>query len=296
MDEPWSNLDAKLRAETRLELVDLHQRLATTFLYVTHDQVEAMAMASQRSSMVIESSSAATSVEAFLAGRLDPSVLGEDDAPSPSGLDLGTADFPGMVPGNRTQMGCAAWYLLNTVPDQVQAAAWDFITFINSNEAQVKLLTGGSFIPWHTSTLDDPEVVAYFESGLSGRWLRIAAEQLQRIDPDVPGPLIGPYDPETRDAIERAMESMLLNGVSPQQALERAQRDIDAALELYNNFWGGVDLKVGSAPHGCFIGLLMRRPDALSRTPGHSASWAGTDATARARGGSAPPARAPATG
>jgi multiple sugar transport system ATP-binding protein len=44
MDEPLSNLDAKLRAETRAELVALHQRLQTTFLYVTHDQVEAMTM------------------------------------------------------------------------------------------------------------------------------------------------------------------------------------------------------------------------------------------------------------
>jgi ABC-type sugar transport system ATPase subunit len=44
-DEPLSNLDAKLRAQTRLELVDLHRRLATTFIYVTHDQVEAMTMA-----------------------------------------------------------------------------------------------------------------------------------------------------------------------------------------------------------------------------------------------------------
>jgi multiple sugar transport system ATP-binding protein len=44
MDEPLSNLDAKLRAETRAELVALHQRLATTFIYVTHDQVEAMTM------------------------------------------------------------------------------------------------------------------------------------------------------------------------------------------------------------------------------------------------------------
>ncbi len=44
MDEPLSNLDAKLRAETRAELVALHQRLATTFVYVTHDQVEAMTM------------------------------------------------------------------------------------------------------------------------------------------------------------------------------------------------------------------------------------------------------------
>jgi ABC-type sugar transport system ATPase subunit len=45
MDEPLSNLDAKLRAQTRIELVELHERLATTFLYVTHDQVEAMTMA-----------------------------------------------------------------------------------------------------------------------------------------------------------------------------------------------------------------------------------------------------------
>jgi ABC-type sugar transport system ATPase subunit len=47
MDEPLSNLDAKLRAKTRLELVDLHRRLATTFIYVTHDQVEAMTMATR---------------------------------------------------------------------------------------------------------------------------------------------------------------------------------------------------------------------------------------------------------
>jgi multiple sugar transport system ATP-binding protein len=45
MDEPLSNLDAKLRAATRIELVELHRKLATTFIYVTHDQVEAMTMA-----------------------------------------------------------------------------------------------------------------------------------------------------------------------------------------------------------------------------------------------------------
>ena len=45
MDEPLSNLDAKLRTQTRAELVDLHRRLGTTFVYVTHDQVEAMTMA-----------------------------------------------------------------------------------------------------------------------------------------------------------------------------------------------------------------------------------------------------------
>ena len=44
LDEPLSNLDAKLRGQTRIELQKLHHDLETTFIYVTHDQVEAMTM------------------------------------------------------------------------------------------------------------------------------------------------------------------------------------------------------------------------------------------------------------
>jgi multiple sugar transport system ATP-binding protein len=44
MDEPLSNLDAKLRVQTRADLIELQQRLETTVVYVTHDQVEAMTM------------------------------------------------------------------------------------------------------------------------------------------------------------------------------------------------------------------------------------------------------------
>jgi multiple sugar transport system ATP-binding protein len=44
MDEPLSNLDAKLRVQTRSEISKLHQRLKTTFVYVTHDQTEALTM------------------------------------------------------------------------------------------------------------------------------------------------------------------------------------------------------------------------------------------------------------
>ncbi len=46
-DEPLSNLDAKLRVETRANISKLHQQLATTFIYVTHDQTEAMTMATR---------------------------------------------------------------------------------------------------------------------------------------------------------------------------------------------------------------------------------------------------------
>ncbi|WP_017728709.1 ABC transporter ATP-binding protein [Halalkalibacterium ligniniphilum] len=47
MDEPLSNLDAKLRVQMRAEITKLHQRLQTTTIYVTHDQTEAMTMASR---------------------------------------------------------------------------------------------------------------------------------------------------------------------------------------------------------------------------------------------------------
>ena len=44
MDEPLSNLDAKLRGQMRIEISKLHQRLETTIIYVTHDQTEAMTL------------------------------------------------------------------------------------------------------------------------------------------------------------------------------------------------------------------------------------------------------------
>src|SRR5438445_788651 len=44
LDEPLSNLDAKLRLSTRVEIARLHRRLGTTMIYVTHDQVEAMTL------------------------------------------------------------------------------------------------------------------------------------------------------------------------------------------------------------------------------------------------------------
>lgn len=47
MDEPLSNLDAKLRVHMRAKITKLHQRLQTTTIYVTHDQTEAMTMATR---------------------------------------------------------------------------------------------------------------------------------------------------------------------------------------------------------------------------------------------------------
>jgi ABC-type sugar transport system ATPase subunit len=97
MDEPLSNLDAKLRAQTRIELVDLHRRVATTIVYVTHDQVEAMTMA--------------TRIAVMAGGKLQQVGTPQDVYAQPANLFV--AQFIGTpamncVPGTFTTDGGAA--------------------------------------------------------------------------------------------------------------------------------------------------------------------------------------------
>ena len=68
MDEPLSNLDAQLRIQTRLELIQLHERLGITTMYVTHDQVEAMTMGHRIAVM----SDGRAAADRHAAGRLSP--------------------------------------------------------------------------------------------------------------------------------------------------------------------------------------------------------------------------------
>lgn len=84
MDEPLSNLDAKLRVQMRVELIELHKKLGTTFVYVTHDQIEAMSMASQ---IVL----------------MDKGIIQQEDTPSNiyfNPQNLFTAQFIGTPPMN----------------------------------------------------------------------------------------------------------------------------------------------------------------------------------------------------
>ena len=126
MDEPLSNLDAKLRTQTRLELVDLWRRLATTFVYVTHDQIEAMTMASRiaviaegrlqqvDTPQAVYDRPANLFVAGFIGSPPMNSIAGElggspADAhvATPAGIigvaDTGTAAAPGVVAGVRPE-------------------------------------------------------------------------------------------------------------------------------------------------------------------------------------------------
>jgi len=103
MDEPLSNLDAKLRTAMRVELKELHKRLGSTFVYVTHDQIEAMSMADR---IVL----------------LDKGVIQQIGSPeemynNPS--NVFTARFIGTPPMNIKELGKNGWKL-GFRPEKIQ--------------------------------------------------------------------------------------------------------------------------------------------------------------------------------
>lgn len=192
-----------------------------------------LAMAQQKSSMTIETSTAATSITAFLGG--DRSVVAGVDAPvvDTSGLDIAAAPVPGLREPGRVQMGGGAWYLTTAGPPERQAAAWDFVQFVNSLDAQVFWNTEGSYLPYRLSAADDERLRTNWTTTLSGTWLATAYRQLNEgVDPDFPGPLMGPYD-QFRDAIRAGVEDLIFRDVAPQTVLDQTNTRITDALVTY---------------------------------------------------------------
>ncbi len=123
MDEPLSNLDAKLRTQLRTELIELHQKLGSTFVYVTHDQVEAMSMG--------------TNIVLMREGKIMQQGTPEEIYGNPD--NVFTAKFIGTPPMNifRTESCPADWkipdgaYYMGFRPEQVR--------FTKQNEECIEL-------------------------------------------------------------------------------------------------------------------------------------------------------------
>jgi sn-glycerol 3-phosphate transport system substrate-binding protein len=195
-----------------------------------------LALASQSASMTVESTSAATSVEAFLQGDLTDDELGADTSEVDlTKLDIGAGPFPGLDAPGKMQVGGFAWYLTTAGSDEEQSASWDFVKFLNTPDSQVTLTLVASALPWLTAAADDPRIVEAWDSSLSGKWMALAYDQqMNGLDPAFPGPLIGPYG-ETRTAIEDSMDALLLEDTSVDDAVAQAQADIDAAVQVYRD-------------------------------------------------------------
>jgi multiple sugar transport system ATP-binding protein len=115
MDEPLSNLDAKLRTQTRAEIAELHRRLGATFVYVTHDQIEAMTMSDRVALMV----------DGHIVQVASPQVMYDDPC------DLRVAEFIGspkinVLPALATERGTQVlgfmWPIVASAQGEVQLA------------------------------------------------------------------------------------------------------------------------------------------------------------------------------
>src|SRR5690242_14861272 len=135
-DEPLSNLDAKLRVEMRMEIKQLHQRLRSTMVYVTHDQIEAMTLASRiavmhqgelqqfvardvllgrRAECVAEANRRSGDAAASIAGSAPVGRGGPSGAETIVLMQLGGARVLGRVaPDVRLSVGATAPFTLDT--------------------------------------------------------------------------------------------------------------------------------------------------------------------------------------
>lgn len=192
-----------------------------------------LAVATEQSSMLFETSTSATTIAAFLSGELVDTggVAAPADIPT-DGLVPMAAPYPGLEEPGRAQIGGGAFFMPATNSAEVQAAAWAFSQYMASPEGQLKWHTEGSYLPTVIGATEDPDFLAFWESGLAGRMLKVASDQLQSIDPERPGPLIGPRG-DYGSIVEAALGKVAFEGADPDGAVETADRDLTAALLRY---------------------------------------------------------------
>ncbi len=141
LDEPLSNLDAKLRAHMRAELIELHRRLGKTMIYVTHDQLEAMTMSTRIAVMLNgELQQFATPAEiygqpanAFVAGFIGTPSMPLADG-EVTGASLRFGDVSAMLPAGHLAEGAAGKVSVGVRPEDVEVGSGPFKARVRVSE------------------------------------------------------------------------------------------------------------------------------------------------------------------
>jgi multiple sugar transport system ATP-binding protein len=142
MDEPLSNLDAKLRVATRTQIASLQRRLGVTTVYVTHDQVEAMTMGDRvavlKDGILQQCDTPRTlfdrPVNIFVAGFMGSPAMNLIDLPvNESGLTLSSSHIP-LSPAQRAAITG------DTVTIGVRPEGWDLVTAAEGLAATVEVV------------------------------------------------------------------------------------------------------------------------------------------------------------
>ena len=185
-DEPLSNLDAELRVQMRAELMDLHHRLGTTMIYVTHDQVEAMTLADK---MVVMNGGRIQQAgppldlyddpdNRFVAGFVGSPKMNFLPAQVAAGGRLALADgaeiplpFPGPAPGDAVEIGLRPEHL-HLLPPGAQAQG----LMIEGKVTLIEELGAESFVHAVLSDGTRATIRAGRDEAVTGTTLRATAD------------------------------------------------------------------------------------------------------------------------
>ncbi len=180
MDEPLSNLDAKLRGETRAELVALHARLSSTFVYVTHDQVEAMTMG--------------THVAVMSRGRLEQVGTPQEVYARPASVFV--AQFIGTPPMNILPVGVVSdrSFLVGIRPEHVE---FDMSSPVRAVVSLIEHLGHETLVHMDVG---ETRVVARIDASLDGSVVHGVG---QEVGLGFPGRHLHHFDPVTTKRVER---------------------------------------------------------------------------------------------
>ena len=201
---------------------------------------EYLAINNKTSAMLIQTSAAITTVSALLDGSVkaeDLADVGNTGSVS-QGLDIGVGLQPGLKEAGQGQIGGSAWYLVKGDQPAAVAAAWDFVKFFLQTPNQVEWTLKASYLPVTKSAQDDPTLQQEFTTTTKGKWLNIAYQGLNELNPDFPGPVIGPYN-EFRTDTRAALDSVAFTGTSTDDAIKTANTKFQAALDSYKADVGG---------------------------------------------------------
>ncbi len=201
---------------------------------------EYLAINNKTSAMLIQTSTAISTVAALLSGQVDESALSSEgvNADVDQSLRISFGPTPGLTGAGKGQIGGSAWYLVDGTDDATVAARWDFLEFFLQTPNQVAWTLQGSYLPILQSAADDPVLQQEFNTTPKGQGLSVAYESLKSLDPEVPGPVIGPYN-SFRTEIRAAMDNVMLSNAPIQAALDGANAKFQTALDAYAADVGG---------------------------------------------------------
>jgi sn-glycerol 3-phosphate transport system substrate-binding protein len=149
-------------------------------------------------------------------------------------VDIGVGPLPGPVAGGPTSAGGAALSIVanGSSPEQI-AATWDFTKWLVDPAQQARWHVNTGYIPISFSASEDPDVQALWAERPG---FQVAYEQLadDNLPPGGGGPVIGGYV-EFRDAMEDAIEALVLDNADPADAVAEVQAAANEAISAYND-------------------------------------------------------------